>query len=227
MLLHPSDLNFLLLDGSLLQLNLLLLFKQGLSLELSGYCCLRGSLCLRIVLLLLGRSPLLRNLFLFLIVIVLIFLVGCSDISLLLRGGSLLLGGGVIITLTDLIAQRPFKGDTGHTSGLIRPRGLVKVEVKLDGLMIGSLLIDALLWLLRASVNILLRVATGRYGLRWLPLGDSLLLGVVLLGASFLPGPHLLSLFEVKLPLVVHLIAQVSREEDKGDGDEGCDRTNC
>ena len=93
--------------------------------------------------------------------------------------------------------------------------------------MIGSLLIDALLWLLRASVNILLRVATGRYGLRWLPLGDSLLLGVVLLGASFLPGPHLLSLFEVKLPLVVHLIAQVSREEDKGDGDEGCDRTNC
>ena len=90
---HPSDLNFLLLDGSLLQLDLLLLFKHGLSLELSGYSCLRGSLSLRIVLLLLGRCPLLRDLFLFLIIIiVLIFLVGCSDISLLLRGGSLLLG---------------------------------------------------------------------------------------------------------------------------------------
>ena len=224
---HPSDLNFLLLDGSLLQLDLLLLFKHGLPLELSGYCCLRGSLCLRIMLLLLGRCPLLRDLFLFLIVIVLIFLVGCSDISLLLRGGSLLLGGGVIIALADLVAHSPFKCDTGHPGGLIRSRGLVQVEVKLDGFMIGSLLIDALLWLLRASVNILLRVATGRHGLWWLPLGDSLLLGVVLLGASFLPGPRLLCLLEVKLPLIVHLIAQVGREEDKGDGDEGCDRTNC
>jgi hypothetical protein len=93
--------------------------------------------------------------------------------------------------------------------------------------MICSLLIDSLLWLLRASVNILLRVATGRHGLRWLPLGDPLLLGVVFLGTSFLPGPRILSLFEVKLPLIVNLIAQVSREKDKGDGDEGCDRTNC
>lgn len=228
MLLHPSDLDFLLFDGSLLQLDLLLLFKHGLPLELSGYRCLRGSLCLRIVLLLLGRSPLLRDLFLFLIVIVLIVLVGCSDVSLLLRGGSLLLGGGgVIITLADLVAQSPFKCDPGHTTGLIRPRGLVQVEVKLDGLMISSLLIDALLWLLRASVSILLRVATGRHGLRWLPLGDSLLLRVVFLRASFLPGPRLLSLLEVKLPLIVHLIAQVSREEDKGDGYEGCDRTYC
>ena len=208
---HPSDLDFLLLDGCLLQLDLLLLFKHGLPLELSGYGSLRGSLCLRIVLLLLGRCPLL-NLFLFLVVIVLIFLVGCSDVSLLLRGGFLLLGGGVIITLADLVAHGPFKCDPGQPGGLIRPRGLVKVEVKLDGFMIGCLLIDALLWLLRASVNILLRIATGRHGLRWLPLGDSLLLRVVFLGASFLPGPRLLSLFEVKLPLIVHLIAQVSRE---------------
>jgi hypothetical protein len=92
LLLHPRDLHFLLFDGCLLHLDLLLLLKHGLPLELSSHCCLSGSLCLRIVILLLGRCTLLRNLFLFLIIIILIFLVGCSDISLLLRGGSLLLG---------------------------------------------------------------------------------------------------------------------------------------
>jgi hypothetical protein len=121
--------------------------------------------------------------------------------------------------LNDLVAQSPFKCDTGHTSGLIRSRSLVKVEVKLNSFMICGLLIDALLLLLRARVYILLRVATGRYSLRWLPLGNSLLLRVVFLGSSFLPGPRLLSLFEVQLPLIVHLIAQVCREKDKGDGD--------
>lgn len=165
------------------------------------------------MLLLQGRCTLLRDLFLFLIiVIVVIFLVGCSDISLLLRGRFLLLGRGVIISLTDLVAHSPFKCDACHTSGLNWSRGLVKVEVKLDGFMICSLLIDAVQLPLRARVHILLRVATSRYGLRWLSLGDSLLLRIIFLGSSFLPGPRLLRLFELKLSLIVHLIAQVCRE---------------
>ncbi len=149
---------------------------------------------------------------LFLFIIVLVFLVGWCDISLLLRGGSLLLGGGFIITLADLVAHRPFKGDTGHASRLVRSWGLIKVEVKLDGFMIGSLLIDLLSLPLRASVNILLGISTGRYGLRRLPLGDSLLFRVVFLGSSFLAGPRFLRLFELELPLIVHLIAQVGSE---------------
>jgi len=116
LLLHPSDLDFLLFDGCLLHLDLLLLFKHGLPLLLSGHSSLSGCLCLRIVFLLLGRCSLLRDLFLFLVIIVLILLVGCRDISLLLRGRSLRLGGGVIATLTNLVAQGPLEchaGDTG------------------------------------------------------------------------------------------------------------------
>jgi hypothetical protein len=194
LLLHPSDLDFLLLDGCLLHLDLLLLFKHGLPLLLSGHSSLSGCLCLRIVFLLLGRCSLLRDLFLFLVIIVLILLVGCRDISLLLRGGSLLLGGRVITTLADLVAQGPLECHAGDTGWLIRSRGLVKVEVELDGFMIRSLLVHPLPL---PSYNILLGIASGRHGLRRLPLGDSLLFRVVFLARSFLTGPHLLRLFEV------------------------------
>ena len=77
------------------------------------------------------------------------------------------------------------------------------------------------------SYNILLGIASGRHGLRRLPLGDSLLFRVVFLACSFLAGPRLLGLFEVKLPLIVHLVAQVGREEDQGNGNEGCHGSNC
>lgn len=195
---HPSDLDFLLFDGCLLHLDLLLLFKHGLPLLLGGHRSLSGSLCLCVVFLLLGRwallrEALLRDLFLFLILIIFI-LVGCRYISLLLRGGPLRLGGGVISTLTDLIAQSTLECHAGDTGRGFRYRGLVKVEVELDGFMICSLLIGLLPLL---SVNILLRIASGRHGLRRLPLGDSLLFRVVFLARSFLAGPRLRGLFEV------------------------------
>jgi len=129
LLLHPCDLDFLLLDSCLLHLDLLLLFKHGLPLLLSGHRSLSGSLCLRVVFLLLGRSAVLGDFFLFLIIIFLVLLFGCRYISLLLRGASLRLGGGVIATLTNLVAQGPLECHAGDTTGLIRSRGLVRVEV--------------------------------------------------------------------------------------------------
>ena len=217
---HPGDLDFLLFDGCLLYLDLLLLFKHGLPLLLGGHRSLGGSLCLRVVFLLLGRGAVLRDLFLITIVLVLLF--GCRDISLLLRGSPLRLGGGA--PLADLVAHGPFECESGDTGRVIRSRRLVNVEVELDGFMIRSLLVHAVPLL---GVNILLGIASGRHGLRGLPLGDSLLFRVVLLARSFLAGTRLRGLFEVKLPLIVHLVPQVGREEDKADGDEGCHGSDC
>jgi hypothetical protein len=172
------------------------------------------------VFLLLGRWAVLRDFFLITIVLVLLFC--CHDISLLLWGGPLWLGGGA--TLADLVAHGTLESESGDTGRVIRSRRLVNIEVELDSLMIRSLLIGPLPL---PGVDILLGIASGRHGLRGLPLGDSLLFRVILLACSFLAGTRLRGLFEVKLPLIVHLIPQVGREEDKGDGDEGCHGSNC
>ena len=219
---HPGDLDLLLFDGSLLNLDLLLLIKHGLPLLFSGQRSLGGSLCLGVVFLLLGRWAVLRDLFLITIVLVLLF--GCHDISLLLWGGPLRLGGEVICALADLVAHGPLERESRDTGRVVRSRRLVKIDVELDGFMIRSLLIGPQPL---PGVDILLGIASGRHGLRGLPFGDSLLFRVVLLARSFLAGTRLRGLFEVKLPLIVHLVPQIGREEDQGDGDEGCHGSNC
>ena len=126
--------------------------------------------------------------------------------------------------MADLVAHGTLESESGDTGRLIRSRRLVNIEVELDGFMIRSLLVGPLPLF---GVNICLGIASGRHGLLGLPLGDSLLFRVVLLARSFLAGTRLRGLFEVKLPLIVHLVPQVGREEDKADGDEGCHGSDC